>query len=279
TNSPTGPRSLVPPSFAFSPGQVISYARQNFDDNHNPVSSYQHDVEVLSTGRTIGGVADAATAGITTSWAGGVERHDTVTLALEGGKLLIYDPSARSGGGYPALPLWNTLVDLNLNAAQATLLGYDSTFTVPMVSGHTLRDRVTCTVETHYAGEDRIPAFGAPIVNCFVFTRSVYLAETVDTGGVTLFQGSAVALLDSVWFADGIGPVRWTSRGSAFELDSLGLPFSLSALQVLATPSSFDSYEVHYTNAGGRDLLLLRRSLYDVAHVVYTVTDAFAKNF
>jgi len=160
-----------------------------------------------------------------------------------------------------------------------TLVTYDSTFTVAMASGHLLRDRVMRSVVTRFVGEDVIPAFGAPLITCFVYTRAVFGAETVDTAGVLLFQGPVTTFLDSLWFADGIGPVRWTSRGSAFETDSLGLPFSLSALQVCGTDSSFDSYEVRYTRTDGQDLLLLRESLYDIPPVLYTVTAAFAKNF
>ena len=148
-----------------------------------------------------------------------------------------------------------------------------------MASGHVLRDRVTCRVEMRYAGEDLISAFGAPLINCFVFTRTVSSEETVDTAGVLLFQGPVITLLDSVWFADDIGPVKLTSRGSTLEVDSLGLPFTLSPLQVVHTPSSHDSYEVHYALVNGRDSLALRESLYYAPAMVYTVIVAYARNF
>jgi hypothetical protein len=148
-----------------------------------------------------------------------------------------------------------------------------------MVSGHVLRDRVRCLVVSRYAAEDQVPAFGSPFINCFVFTRTVSCEETVDTAGVLLFQGPVISLLDSVWFADGIGPVRMTSWGSTLELDSLGLPFSLSRLQVVHAQSSHDSYEVHYARVNGRDSLVLREPLYAQPAVVYTVITAYAKNF
>ena len=63
-DSPSGPRRVLLPSYAFSAGQVLSFWQQNFDQNHNPVSSFQHDAEVLATGGMIGGLADAATLGV-----------------------------------------------------------------------------------------------------------------------------------------------------------------------------------------------------------------------
>jgi hypothetical protein len=276
--TPSGPRIVIPPSFVFSPGQTLSYIRQNFDQNHNLVSTFRHDVEVLTSGGMIGGLANAATVMVSSS-GGNLTRIDTVALAIEGGRLLIYDARARASAGFPPLPFWNTLIDLSLPAAADTLLSCDSTFTVAMASGHILRDRVTCRIETRYVGEEVIPAFGAPVVNSFVFTRTVYCGETVDTAGVLLFQGPVITLLDSVWFADGIGPAKWTSRGNTLEVDSLGLPFSLAPLQVVHTPSSHDSHEVHYARVNGRDSLVLRESLYVVPAVVYTVTVVYEKNF
>lgn len=275
---PSGPRRVFPPSYAFSAGQILSYNRRNFDQNNTPVSSFQHDVEVLATGRTIGGLADAATVKVSTSGESGT-RIDTVTMAVEGGKLMTYDGRGQAPGRFPVLPLWNTLIDLNLNAVPATLLSFDSTFTLTMVSGHVLRDRVNCRVEIRYAAEDQISAFGAPLINCFVFTRTVRSEETVDTAGVLLFQGAVITLLDSVWFADDIGPVKMTSRGNMLEVDSLGLPFSLSRLQVVHTPSSHDSYEVHYARVNGRDSLALRESLYFAPAMAHTVIVAYARNF
>jgi hypothetical protein len=277
-DSPSGPRRVLLPSYAFSAGQVLSFWRQNFDQNHNPVSSFQHDAQVLSTGGMIGGRADAATVRILTSWGGGT-RVDTVGMAVEEGELMIYDGRGQAPGRIPPLPLWNPLIDLNLGAAPATLLSFDSTFTLTMASGHVLRDRVTCLVEMRYAGEDLISAFGAPLINCFVFTRTVSSEETVDTAGVLLFQGPVITLLDSIWFADDIGPVKLTSRGSTLEVDSLGLPFTLAPLQVVHTPSSHDSYEVHYALVNGRDSLALRESLYTTPAMVYTVIVAYARNF
>jgi hypothetical protein len=274
----SGPRRLLLPRYAFSAGQILSYTRQNFDQNYTPVSSFQHDVEVLATGRTIGGLADAATVKVSTSGGSGT-RVDTVTMAVEGGKLMIFDGSGQAPGRFPLLPLWNTLFDLGLNAVPAALLSFDSTFTLTMVSGNVLRDRVNCRVEIRCAGEDQISAFGAPIISCFVFTRTVSCEETVDTSGVLLFQGPVITLLDSVWFADDIGPVKMTSRGNIFGVDSLGLPFSLSPLQVVHTPSSHDSYEVHYARVNGRDSLALRESLCFTPARTYTVIAAYARNF
>jgi hypothetical protein len=275
---PSGPRRLLPPSYAFTAGQILSYTRQNFDQNHNPVSSFQHEAEVVATGRTVGGLADAAAVRVSTSGGSGT-RMDTVTMALEGGKLMIYDGRGQAPGRYPLLPIWNTLFDLGLNAVPATLLSFDSTFVLTMISGHVLRDRVNCRVEIRYVAEDLISAFGSPLINCFVFTRTVSCEETVDTAGVLLFQGPVITLLDSIWFADDIGPVRMTSRGSVFEVDSLGLPFSLSPLQVVHTPSSHDSYEVHYARVNGRDSLALREDLYSRPAMVFTVILAYARNF
>ncbi len=278
-DSPSGPRTIVPPSFTFSPGQAVSYSRANYDRNYNEVASYQHDALVFTAGETIGGLGDAA-AGVVVATSGGAgTRLDTAWLAVQGGMVLIYDPKGQTGGRFPRVPLWGVLVDLRLNPAADTLLSSDSTFVLPMASGHVLRDRVTTSVVTRYVREDRIPAFGTPFINCFLFMRTVSCGETVDTGGVILFQGPTVSLLDSVWFGDGLGPVRWTSQGSTFGVDSLGLPFSLSALQAVCTPASFDSYEVHYANVNGRDLLSLRRSLYETPPLLYTVTAAYAKNF
>ena len=276
--SPSGPRMLLPPSYAFSAGQSLSYTRQNFDQNHNPVSSFQHEVEVLATGRTAGGLADAATVRVSTSGGSGT-RIDTVTMAVQGGKLMIYDGRGQVPGRFPLLPLWNTLFDLDLNTVPATLLSFDSTFALTMMSGHVLRDRVNCRVEIRYVAEDLISAFGSPLINCFVFTRTVSCEETVDTAGVLLFQGPVITLLDSIWFADDIGPVKMTSRGSILEVDSLGLPFSLSPLQVVHTPSSHDSYEVHYARVNGRDSLALREDLYFRPATVFTVILAYARNF
>jgi hypothetical protein len=275
---PSGPRRLIPPSYALSAGQILSYTRRNFDQNYNPTSSFQHDVEVLASGQTIGGFPDAAIVRVTSS-GGSVTRIDTVALAVEGGRLMIYDGRGRTPGRFPLLPLWNTLFDLALNADPETLLSFDSTFTVTMMSGHILRDRVTCRVEIRYVGEDQISAFGAPLINCFVFARTVNCEETVDTAGVLLFQGPVITLLDSVWFADDIGPVKMTSRGNTLEVDSLGLPFSLSPLQVVHAPSSHDSYEVHYARVDGRDSLALRESLFFVPTMAYTVIVAYARNF
>jgi hypothetical protein len=274
---PVSPRSTIPPTITLSPGLSLSYLRRNFDQNYNPVSSFQHVVTVIASGQAIGGYADAAIAAVSTS-GGAVMRGDTVALAVEGGKLLIDDPRAQSPGRYPVLPRWNTLLDLRLQAFPDTLLSFDSTFTVAMASGHVLRDRVACSVVTRYAGEDRISAFGAPIITCFVFTRAVKCAETVDTAGVLLFQAPVITLLDSIWFADGIGPVRATSQGNVSGIDSLGLPFSLASLQVVHTSSSHDSYEVHYSRVKGRDSLALRESLYFVPVTAYSVTVAYAKN-
>jgi hypothetical protein len=256
----------------------MSYTRQNFDQNYTLVSTFQHDVEVLATGRTIGGLADAATVTVSTSGGSGM-RIDTVTMAVEGGKFLIYDSRGQAPGRVPLLPLWNTLFDLGLNAVPASPLSFDSTFTLTMVSGQVLRDRVNCRVEIRYVAEDLISVFGAPLVNCFVFTRTVSCEETVDTAGVLLFQGPVITLLDSIWFADDIGPVKMTSRGSILGVDSLGLPFSLSALQVFHTLSAHDSYEVHYARVNGRDSLALRDNLYFRPSMAYTVIVAYARNF
>ena len=275
---PSGPRRLLSPSYALSAGQSLSYTRQNFDLNHNPVSSFQHEVEVIATGRPAGGLADAATVRVSTSGASGT-RIDTVMMAVEGGKLMIYDGRGQSPGRFPLLPLWNTLFDLSLNALPATLLSFDSTFALTMMSGHVLRDRVKCLVEMRYVAEDLISAFGSPLINCFVFTRTVSCEETVDTAGVLLFQGPVITLLDSIWFANDIGPVRMTSRGSILEVDSLGLPFSLSPLQVVHTPSSHDSYEVHYARVNGRDSLALREDLYFTPVAAYTVILAYARSY
>ena len=276
--APSGPRMLLTPSYAFTAGQSLSYTRQNYDENHNPVSWFQHDLEVLATGRTIGGLADAATVKVSTS-GGSVTRVDTVTMAVEGGKLMIYDGRGQAPGRFPPLPVWNTLFDLGLNAVPATLLSFDSTFTLTMVSGQVLRDRVNCRVEIRYVAEDLISAFGSPLINCFVFTRTVSCEETVDTAGVLLFQGPVITLLDSIWFANDIGPVRMTSWGSVLEMDSLGLPFSLSPLQVVHTPSSHDSYEVHYARVNGRDSLSLREDLYFRPATVFTGFLAYARTF
>ena len=275
---PSGPRVLTPPSYVFTPGQRIMYIRRNFDQNYNPTVTYSHEASVLDAGRAIGGYADAATVTISTTGES-LSRSDTAVLAFEGGKLLIYDAAAHAPGRYPPLPAWSTLIDMRLNPVADTLLSYDSTFTVTMASGHLLRDRVTCSVVTRYAGLDQIAAFGAPIITCSVFTRSVSYRESVDTSGQNLFQGQVIALFDSVWFAQDIGPVKLTSRGSTLEVDSLGLPFSLSALQVVRTPSSFDSYEVHYAALQGRDALTLREPLYYIPPVEYMITAAYARNY
>ena len=281
-DTPLGPGTLIPPSFAFVPGQTISYTRRNFDANHNPVSMFQHEVTVLAYSGNgplpVGTPGPVATVCVTTS-EGSAVRLDTVLIAAGKGGMEIFDLESRRTGRVPLLPLWSTLIDLSMNPAPDTVLSYDSTFTVALASGHLLRDRVMRSVVTRYAGEDRIHALGAPIINCFVYTRTVYGAETVDTAGVLLFQGPVMSFLDSLWFADGIGPVLWTSRGSAFETDSLGLPFSSSALQAVCTDASFDSYEVHYARVNGNDLLVLRVPLYEIPPLLYTVTEAFAKNF
>jgi len=206
-------------------------------------------------------------------------RFDTAAMAVSGGKLVIYDARAQVPGRIPPLPSWNPLVNLGLSAVPDTLLSFDSTFTVPMASGNILRDRVRSRVETRYVSEDPISAFGSPIVNCFVFLRTVSCEETVDTAGVILFQGPVITLLDSIWFADGIGPVKMASRGSTLEVDSLGFPFTLSPFQVVRTPSSLDSYEVHYARVKGRDSLALRESLFFVPPLVYTEIIAYAKNY
>jgi hypothetical protein len=116
---PSGPRRLIPPSYAFTAGQIVSYTRRNFDQNYNPTSSFQHDVEVLASGLTIGGFPDAATVKVTSS-GGSATRIDTVAMAVEGGRLMIYDGRGQAPGGLPQLPLWNTLFDLDLNAASGT---------------------------------------------------------------------------------------------------------------------------------------------------------------
>jgi hypothetical protein len=277
-DTPSGPRLLIPPSYVFTPGQVMAYIRQNFDQNHNPTATYSHDAGVLDAGRAIGGYADAAIVSISTT-GGSVTRSDTAVMAFEGGRLLIYDAVAHAPGRYPPLPVWSTLIDMRLNPGPDTLLSFDSTFTVTMASGHLLHDRVTCSVVDRYAGPDQISAFGAPIINCSVFTRSVNCRESVDTAGEILYVGPVIALFDSVWFAQDIGPVKLTSRGSTLEVDSLGLPFSLSALQVVQTSSSFDSYEVHYARQEGRDALTLREPMYYFPPVEYMVTAAYARNF
>ena len=276
--SPSGPRRLLTPTYSFTAGQILVYSRRNYDWNYNQTSSFQHEVEILASGLAIGGFPDAARARIT-STGGGATRIDTVALAAEGRRLMIYDAQTQVPGRFPGLPVWNTLIDLGLNTIPESLVSYDSTFAIAMASGHTLRDRVTCSVGTGYAGEEVISAFGSPLVNCFVFTRTVNFTETVDTAGVLLFRGPAVTLLDSVWFANDIGPVKFTSRGSTLGVDSLGLPFSLSHLQVVHTAASYDSYEVHYARVNGSDELVMRESLYPVPTVVYTVTEAYARNF
>ena len=275
---PSGPHLLIAPSFEFTPGRTLSYTRQNFDANGNPTAFYFHDVEVLDRNRTTGGYTDAATVKVSTRM-GSLMRLDTVAMAVEGGRLMVYDLRAQVPGRVPPLSAWNTLIDLDPGAGPDTLLAFDSTFTLTMASGHILRDRVHCAVGTRFAREDQIPGFGAPFINCFVFTRTVSYDESVDTSGVLLFQGPVIALLDSVWFADGIGPVRWTTRGSALGVDSLGLPFSLASLQVVHTPSSHDSYEVHYARVNGRDSLSLRESLYYFPPASSSLTVAYAKNF
>lgn len=281
-DSPLGPGIMLPPSFTFVPGQTLSYSRLNYDGNHNPVATFQHQLIVVAyTGNgalPVGTPGPVATICVTTSDGSGV-RSDTVFVAVGFGRMDVLDVESRRAGRLPPLPLWNALIELNLDPSPDTLLAYDSTFTVAMASGHVLRDRVIRRVVTRYAGEDRIPALGGPIINCFVYTRTVYSAETIDTAGVLLFQGPVTSLLDSLWFADGVGPVLWTSKGSAFETDSLGLPFSSSALQVMATDSSFDSYEVRYARVNGGDNLVLRDALYEIPPVMYTVTSVFAKNF
>ena len=281
-DSPSGPGMTLPPSFTFVPGQTISYSRRNYDGNHNPVAVFQHEVIVVAyTGNgalPVGTPGPVATICVVTSDGSGA-RSDTVFVAAAFGGMDVLDMESRRAGRMPELPLWNTLLELNLDPSPDTLLSYDSTFTVAMASGHLFRDRVIRSVVARYAGEDRIPAFGGPVINCFVYTRTVYSAETVDTAGVLLFQGPVTSLLDSLWFADGVGPVLWTSKGNAFETDSLGLPFSSSALQVLATDSSFNSYEVRYARVNGGDNLVLRDALYEIPPVMYTITSAFAKNF
>ena len=62
-------------------------------------------------------------------------------------------------------------------------------------------------------------------------------------------------------------------------MDSLGLPFSLAALQVRHSPASHDSYEVHYARVGGRDSLTLRESLYEIPFPASTVISAVVKNY
>jgi hypothetical protein len=276
--TPSGPRIVIPPTLHFTPGQTLSYQRRNLDQYDNTVSTYNHEVEVLNAGRMFAGMADVATVMVSTS-GGNVSRTDTVELVIDGGKLKIYDARMQSQGRVPALPVWNTLLDLNLRAVPDTILAFDSTFAFTMASSHLLRDRVTCDVETRYLGEQVISAFGSPTVNSFVFTRTVLCTETVDTAGQLLFQGPVVSLLDSLWFGDGIGPLKWTSRGSTLGLDSLGLPFSLAGLQVLEGPSSHDSYEVHYLRTAAGDVLTLREGLYYLPPTVSAVTVAYAKNF
>lgn len=275
---PSGPRTILPPSFELTAGHILSYTRQNFDANGNPTAFYFHDVEVLDRGRSVGGYDDAATVKVTTT-RGSLTRLDTVTMAVEGGRVMVYDLHARIPGRVPSLPEWNTLIDLDLSAVPDTLLSFDSTFTLTMASGHILRDRVSCAVGTRYAREDQIPGFTAPFLNCSVFTRTVSYAETVDTAGLLLFQAPVITLLDSVWFGDGVGPVRWTTRGSPLGTDSLGLPFSLASLQVVHTPTSHDSYEVHYARVNGRDSLALREPLYGVPAASSSITLGYAKNY
>jgi hypothetical protein len=72
------------------------------------------------------------------------------------------------------------------------------------------------------------------VINCFVFTRTVNCAETVDTAGVLLFQGPVITLLDSIWYANDIGPVKMTSRGNTLEVDSLALRESLFFMPTMA---------------------------------------------
>jgi hypothetical protein len=47
----------------------------------------------------------------------------------------------------------------------------------------------------------------------------------------------------------------------------------------MLTPSSHDSYEVHYARLNGRDSLTLREPLYYFPAEAYTVTSAYARNF
>jgi len=174
---------------------------------------------------------------------------------------------------------WNVLLDLTLGTAPDTLCAFDSTFTITMVSGRLLRDRVTFLAESHYVGFDQLPAFGSPIVNCFVYARDLRYEETVDTAGVLLFQGPVVALTDTVWYADGIGPIMISTRGNPLGVDSLGLPFSLAALRVVHSPGTHRTLEVTYDRPGGADALSLRYGLYDRLLPVHTLMTATARSY
>jgi len=277
---PSGPALIIPPSVQFMQGQTITYVRENYEANGNRTVAFQHGVEVLATEGQLSGLAGVAAVRVSSGpVGGGISGVDTAYLAYTGERLLVYDPASQTGARYPVLPPWTALLDLRLQAGTDTLLAFDSTFALTMASGHLLRDRVACLVETGYAGIGQLPAFGSPIVNCFVFTRSVRCNETVDTAGVLLFQGASVALLDTVWYADGIGPIRMSSRGNTLGLDSLGLPFSLGALRVLHTADAHRTFEVRYSRAGGVDDLQLRYGLYDIPPQVHTMITAITRSY
>ena len=280
-DTPAGPLLVIPPSVEFTPGAWIAYERENFDWNGNRTAAFEHMTEVVATGEHIAGLDGVAAVRVTTGPPGGGTPSgiDTVFLAYAGSKLLIYDPGASAGGGYPALTPWSVLLDLRLQAAPDTILAFDSTFSLTMASGHLLRDRVACIVATRYEGIAQLPAFGSPIVNCFVFTRTTLCTETVDTAGVLLFQGETAALTDSLWYADDIGPIRMSSRGNTLGIDSLGLPFSLAALRVVHGPDTHRSLEVRYSRAGGVDELSLRYGPYEFPAPVTSVTMAYARSY
>jgi len=278
--TPTGPRLVVPPSVQFTPGQMITYQRENFTEAGIPTATFQDVAEVVAADDPFAGLVGVATVRVSTARPGGAPfAVDTAFLAFTGGRLEMFDAGAASTGGFPALSPWTVLLNLTLQTAPDTLLAFDSTFALTMASGHVLRDRVTCLVETHCVGTEVVAAFGSPIVNTFVFTRTTNYDETVDTAGVTLFQGPVIALLDSVWYADGIGPIMMSSRGSTLGIDSLGLPFSLAALRVVHTPDTHRTFEVSYSRAGGVDALSLRYGLYEIPPTVYTVITAIARSY
>ncbi|HUI11401.1 MAG TPA: hypothetical protein VL221_13805 [Bacteroidota bacterium] len=278
--TPPGPQLLFPPTVQFAQGQMITYFRENFDANNNPDAYFQDVVEVDATGLTLAGLDGVAAVRVSSGPPGGGEsRADTTYCAYSGGRLLVYDPGVQAGDGYPSLPAWNVLLDLTLRAAPDTLLAFDSTFVLTMASGSLLRDHIACVVATRYVGTGQLPVFGSPIVNCFIFTRSLRYDETVDTAGVLLFQAPAISLQDSVWYADDIGPVRMSSRGSPLGIDSLGLPFSLAALRVYHTADTHRSFGVRYSRAGGVDALWLRYGLYEIPPPASTLIMAINRSY
>ena len=278
--TPSGPRLLIPPSVQFTQGEMITYQRENYTESGFRTAEFQDVAVVVAVEGERAGLGGVAAVRVATGNPGDNPASvDTAYIAFSGGGLVIYDPAAAAGGAYPALSPWTVLLDLRPQAAADTLLAFDSTFTLTMASGHLLRDRVSCSIETRYAGFEQIPAFGSPIVNCFVYTRTIRCDETVDTSGVLLFQGPVIALLDSVWFADDIGPIRMSSRGTTLAIDSLGLPFSLASLRVFHTADAHRSFEVSYSRAGGTDELALRYGLYEIPPTVHTVITAIARSY